>query len=90
MVFARYHVSMVDVVFDEQPIAPISARKSEGFLVMFLVRNGIAGSVGSARVMLMVTGLICFSLAAVVFFKTVNEPPLNTQKVIPPGFAGQS
>ncbi len=81
---------MVDVVFDEQPIAPIPVRKSEGVLVLFLVRHGIARSVGSARLMLLMTGLVCFSVAAFLFFKTVQEPPLNTQKVIPPGFAGQS
>lgn len=81
---------MVDVVFDEQPIVPISTRKSEGFLVTFLVQHGIVRSVGSARLILMLSGLIFFSLAASLFFKTVNEPPLNTQKVIPPGFASQS
>lgn len=79
---------MVDVVFDEQPIAPISARKSEGFLVMFLVRNGLVKSVAGARMVLLLTGLVCFSLAIFLFLRTVQEPPLNTQKVIPPGFAG--
>ena len=80
---------MVDVVFEEDPIAPISATK-EGPIVMFLVHHGIVRSATGARVLLMLTGLVCFSLAAVVFFKTVNEPPLNTQKVIPPGFQSQT
>lgn len=78
---------MVDVVFDEQPITPISARKSEGALVMFLVRSGLARSVGSARAILLTTVLVCFVLATFLFLKTVQEPPLNTQKVIPPGFS---
>ncbi|GMU74423.1 MAG: hypothetical protein AMXMBFR44_6200 [Candidatus Campbellbacteria bacterium] len=80
---------MVDVVFDEPQLSPISARKSDGFLVMLLVRSGIAKSVASARVILLATGLICFSAALFLFLRTVNEPPLNTQRVIPPGFENQ-
>jgi hypothetical protein len=78
---------MVDVVFDEQPMTPISARKTEGFFVTYLVHHGIAKTTEGARVILMIVGLICFSLATLLFFRTVNEPPLNVDKVIPPGFS---
>ena len=81
---------MVDVVFYEKPMAPIPSKKSESVLVMFLINRGIVSSEATARFILLLVGLICFTLASIIFIKNINEPPLNTQKVIPPGFVMQS
>jgi len=79
---------MVDVVFENDDLTPISPTK-DGAFVTFLVSRGLVKSAAGARVILILVGLICFSIAAALFFRNVNEPPLNTQKVIPPGFQSQ-
>lgn len=73
-----------DVIFNEDPITTTSLGAKQGPFVKFLLRTGIVKTEGAAKAVLLVTGLVSFSLAVLIFVRTVNEEPINPNKHIPP------
>ncbi len=78
---------MIDVQFEDAGLPPIASRKSDGVFVNALVRWGITSSPAVARLLLVATGCFCFAIASMLFFRTINEEPLNAQREIPPELA---